>query len=327
MFKSVKSGQVTEDLLSKLGCVITVSQEKIPENGEDSYCHLVNESHAMVAVFDGCGGAGARQYPAFRNKTGAYMASRAASAATYKWFSELSAHNAVSCSEATELLKAFVQKNLSLCEEYGAARQSAKLRGSITKNFPTTAAVITAEIEKMGLRVNCYWAGDSRGYLLDANGLAQLSDDDLNVKDAFENLTADGILTNVISSSKDFKINQNSIFFEGQGIMLAATDGCFGYVSTPMEFENMLLAALMVSNSAAQWEKNLTDLFSLYAADDFTLCAIVCGFDTFDELKTHFKIRYDYLNENYISSLKKCSQEEKKKMWESYRPGYYRYIG
>ena len=66
--------------------------------------------------------------------------------------------------------------------------------GSLGKAFPTTASVITGKTNGNKVDVTCYWAGDSRCYMLDANGLHQLTADDLDGQDAMSNLSNDGVM-------------------------------------------------------------------------------------------------------------------------------------
>lgn len=109
--------------------------------------------------------------------------------------------------------------------------------GSMVRKFPTTLALAYAEKEEDAIKIHLLWAGDSRVYLLDEKGLAQLTRDDTDVEDAFENLTNDGPMNNVLSSDGNYGINYKSVLLSTPTIVFAATDGCFGYIPTPMEFE------------------------------------------------------------------------------------------
>ena len=56
--------------------------------GEDSFFCAQSDDSAIVAVFDGCGGLGARKYEAFQGHTGAYMASRTVAGAICDWYND-----------------------------------------------------------------------------------------------------------------------------------------------------------------------------------------------------------------------------------------------
>ena len=65
-----------------------VHGEKIPGKGEDSFLLSVNERAGLAAVFDGCGGSGARVYKDLGGKTGAYIAARVLSDTMCGWFED-----------------------------------------------------------------------------------------------------------------------------------------------------------------------------------------------------------------------------------------------
>ena len=69
-----------------MDCLFHVYKEKIPENGEDSYCYCIREDSLLLGVFDGCGGSGAKRYVNYCEKTGAYIGARAVAGAVKTWF-------------------------------------------------------------------------------------------------------------------------------------------------------------------------------------------------------------------------------------------------
>ncbi|MCD8220368.1 MAG: hypothetical protein LUC50_08670 [Ruminococcus sp.] len=86
--------------------------------------------------------------------------------------------------------------------------QQSGLRGSLSRTFPTTVSLIAVECSEdqadavASNRGSCYtnvvdvqfwWAGDSRGFILDENGLVQVAVDDIDTHkdDAFVNLCED----------------------------------------------------------------------------------------------------------------------------------------
>ena len=52
-------------------------------------------------------------------------------------------------------------------------------------------------------------------------------------------------------------INVKKIRIEHPCIIMAATDGCFGYLKSPMEFEKLLLDTLLAGESIVQWQNAL----------------------------------------------------------------------
>ena len=294
---------------------LEVFKEKIEQNGEDSYLYVFSPESGIAGVFDGCGGSGAKRYEKFRNKTGAYMSSRVTSGATRDWFLEKNTP------KTAATLKEKIKGYLAICKNVGGGNTSFK--GSMSKDYPTTAAVVVATMSDNRLEANCLWAGDSRCYLLDEDGLKQITEDDLGGIDAMENLTTDGVLTNVITASKDFEIHERAIALRKPGILFAATDGCFGYLSTPMEFEHLLLSALISSDSVNIWEEKISGILTEIAGDDYTMSGMAFGFGSFEKLRETMRNRYHGLLKNYTNNISERSYEEKVALWQKYRESYY----
>lgn len=73
------------------------------------------------------------------------------------------------------------------------------------------------------------WAGDSRGYVLSDMGLAQVTKDDIDDSvDALDNISNDGVLTNVVSADGNYILHSKQIKIKDKIIIFNATDGCFG---------------------------------------------------------------------------------------------------
>ena len=83
-------------LIDELDALFVMCSDAYEGEGEDSYCCSYDEDAALIGVFDGCGGLGARQYDKYDNHTGAYMASRLVSGAVYDWFQSLENQKAFS---------------------------------------------------------------------------------------------------------------------------------------------------------------------------------------------------------------------------------------
>ena len=309
---------VSGDILSRIDCQIKVYQEKIPDRGEDALLFSLNRRAAVVGAFDGCGGAGAKRYAKLQGKTGAYMASRAVCGTVNDWFSDCCAQNA---GFSAQSLEARIRENLALCDRMGA--ESSRFVSSMVKAFPTTAALAILSEQAGKIRVDCFWAGDSRVYLLNADGLAQLSVDDLLVTDAMENLYEDGAMTNVISHSKAFTLHHGSLIMDQPGIVLAATDGCFGYLPTPMAFEQLLVETLARSENIAQWEEAMHSAIGRVAGDDYALSAVALDFGSFNAMKGIFARRANYLRQFYPAESMQ-ERVDKNRLWAQYKPGYYR---
>ncbi len=309
--------------LSVVDCSIECCQENKPKNGEDSYVRALNVVAGIVGVCDGCGGSGSKKYTRYLGRTGAYMASRAVSAAAKDWFYDFCDAKCADEHPAKSLKTKIIQY-LSICRDEGG--EDSVLKGFMSKDFPTTASIIVTWKKTEALDVLCLWAGDSRCYMLSDEGLFQLTEDDLDVKDAMENLTADGVLTNVITTSKDFVIHSKHIEVNKPCILFAASDGCFGYYSTPMEFEYVLLDTLQRSSNIVEWEQLLKHSLVEVAGDDLSLYGYAYLYGSFKKLKGCFVQREKHLFDQYIRIIKDAPLETKKQLWQSYRHDYSRYL-
>lgn len=318
VFKTLDSGDKFLDLLSTH---FLICNDKIKGNGEDSGLEFYTCEAGIIGAFDGCGGLGAKICPAISDKTEAYLASRSVGAAAKQWFSSCAA---TGYKWNLKALKEQIVSNLELCQNQ-AGNSTLKLRGSMVRPFPSTIAIVTFKIIDEKLLTQHIWAGDSRTYVLDRNGLGQISVDDIQGEDAMSNLTRDGALTNVISVDGQFELHSAEFIPKHPCIILCATDGSFGYVSSPMEFEMMLLAALERAENVAQWQLLLNDEISSRSGDDQTIAVAAFGFDDFSELKSYYADRYRSISK-MVEKFESGDPDRKHRLWEVYKPNYYRYL-
>ncbi len=329
-----------KDMISLVDYCVSLTVEKKRDNGEDSETHSINSNAAFFGVFDGCGGAGSQACPKFHGKTEAYIASRVVAEAFQNWFES----SDVTTGWGTDALKNLVVNYLS--ESDNLVGEKSMLVGGIKKKFPTTAAAGICYPGKKTIEVDLYWAGDSRVYLLTPQGLAQLTEDDLGGIDAMENLTDDGVLTNMINLSKDFMIHTGHISMDCPGIIFAATDGCFGYLSTPMEFEYLLLETMLSSDCVSSdstgvseflmdqlseriqvgWQEKLGEVIGKIAGDDYTISGYAIGFGSFGKMKKAFIGRANAIYSQFISELNEKGYDEKFALWQEYKDNYHRLI-
>lgn len=311
-----------------LDCIISFCREKIPGHGEDSYCYSFCDTAGLLGVFDGCGGAGARTHSCYSDHTEAYMASRFCAGSFYDCFYRMfpGAYDPsrLSAEVFTPRTLERLTKNSPPKDENGF-----QIRGSSIRTLPTTAAVALIQQEKDGsMLVSAMWAGDSRVYILDADGLAQLTVDDTTVSDPMIGIYEDGILKNILCSDKPVKVHCKTVRMNKPFIVFSVTDGCFGYLSTPMEFEGLFLETLLETNCAADWEQALSDIIGSVAGDDHTLCMAAYGFGSYTAIQAAFANRLTYLKEKYlchVSNMPLEDRDSRYKLWESYRDNYMRY--
>ena len=318
-----------------MDAIFVVSSEAYKGEGEDSFCCSCSDGSAMIAVFDGCGRLGSRKYDNYEGHTGAFIASRLASGAVYDWF-----QNRIRTAftrndqkaddywkENYSVLKARIAEALFLGEIH--AGSTLKLRGSMVRDFPTTAAIALAEDGGDKVRLRIMWAGDSRIYFLVCGGLMPLSRDDTDSENAFEDLRNDPVQTNVLSSDGRFSLHTRAFSLAEPALIIAVTDGYFGYWNTPMEFEYFLLNTLEESASLEEWKKRLREEIQDVTGDDATLAAMAFCFGTFERMKTSYTDRHQIVEKNYIGPLADtvpCSEEKARTLWKEYRIGYGKFL-
>ncbi len=273
----------------------------------------------LLAVYDGMGGAGSAivRTPEGELKTGAYCAARLAKQTLEAHYARyvveavapIANGQAFAASLRDELSRAFAMR----AEE--TDREPSKIRSSLIRRLPTTLAAVAFDAPPPETSIageaggscqfHAFWAGDSRAYLLDpATGLHQLTRDDVKSRgDAFENLIEDSPLSNCISADQPFSIHCNSGSACAPFILLAATDGCFGFLSTPAHFEYLLLDTLFAASNLEEWNHLLTDRLRGVTGDDATLALRAIGWHGFGALKDAFSKRCALVYETYVREI------------------------
>lgn len=313
-------------MLGSLDFILKINVDARKGLGEDSWCYAVSQNAGLVAAFDGCGGSGARKHDFYSGHSEAFVASRLCAGALFDAFFDAVEQfgTATKAKDIIELFKKYGQNSFSAYRP--PIEQVSKIRSSMITTLPTTVASAVFKPCPKGLEAAAFWAGDSRVYVLSSSGLSQLSVDDSDDNDPFE---TDGMMTNTLNADRAFRININKQTFTVPVVLLAATDGCFAYYTTPMEFEGILLSSLLSASSAAEWERLLSEQIGMVAGDDYTLVMAVVGFGSFDRLKQSFASRYDHLRSRYltnIESLPLSDIDNRRRLWDDYKEEYIKYI-
>lgn len=271
-----------------------------------------------VGVCDGMGGAGAIKCTVNGlERAGAYFASREVSQIFAKFAEENNASIFASL-DANESLDKYGQMlhdkiQQGLNEFVTNNGIDFKIKGTFFKLLPTTLAGAVYRENRDNVDAVVFWVGDSRVYGLDpVVGLLQLSRDDLEGDaDAMENLMDDARMDNCISLTEEFKVHMNVVKLNKPTILFAATDGCFGYLPSPIHFEDLFYNAMnyVKGRDFDGMSQRLLEVFKMTASDDCTVSAKVFG-TVPTKIKEIYNFRRETLKEKYLGTLPKDFFEE-----------------
>jgi serine/threonine protein phosphatase PrpC len=321
---------------------------KVPDHGEDSDPILRDGPDlGLVAVFDGMGGAGGTVYETPEGRrTGAYLASRIARDVVERRMLDLLEPDwNLNGEAAAEDLRGSVQQALRERLEDLDAPPSG-LRSRLLRSLPTTMAVVALQRTQPGgstWACHLLWAGDSRAYVFEPAGARQLTTDDLrHPVDAMANLHQDSVVSNAMSADTDFHVNYRRIELRAPFLVACATDGCFGYMSTPMHFEHLVLSSLQHARTTTAWSASLQSEITDVTGDDAAMSMMGVG-ATLKEFQALFAPRVAELEEQFIAPLDEVTdavaQAEREleglrqrqlatttAIWSRYKVDYERYL-
>ena len=321
---------------------------KIADHGEDSD-PIVRDGPdlGLVGVFDGMGGAGGTVYETPDGpRTGAYLASRIArDVVEDRMLDMLEPDWNLNGRAAAEDLRRSVRQAL---EDRLAELKAppSRLRSKLLRALPTTMSVIALQRTDRGGSAwtgHVFGAGDSRTYVFTESGAHQLSTDDLRDSgDAMANLHHDSPVSNAISADTDFQVSYRRVALEAPFLVVCATDGCFGYLQTPMHFEHLVLKTLLGARSVEAWSRAVQADISAVTGDDAAMTVMGVGADL-EDFQSLFAPRLAELEESFIAPLDRLSlavqeaeraldaarkrhREETSALWGRYQPDFERHL-
>ena len=288
--------------------VFSFNVAKEVDNGEDAEPVIViKDNSCFISVCDGMGGAGSNIYSCDGiNRTGAYLSSRIINKCAEKYFTiKIENHSfELNINTTGDLKRSFINELQSELSKFKKDSES-KLKSKLLKQLPTTFSGLFIKSENESITVDSIWVGDSRSFIYTkSNGLQQLSKDDLKQDmDPFENLTKDSQLNNIISAEGDFQIRHKKFSFKEPCFFFSATDGCFAYFNTPMQFEYAVCDCISNSNNINEFKNNLEEKIKQVAGDDFSIAFIARGYKYFKEIKEDVEQNLHQLHLEYQNQL------------------------
>ena len=332
--------------------VLSISdmKEKKIGLGEDSDpIFLDNGSFVAIGVLDGMGGAGGAECVSDygESHTKAYVASRIIRDAIERALQQLS--TVPNSSDLIPLLEKTITNRYEEERSKYPPKSKGGLRSTLIKEYPTTLAMILVSINDDRYIIDSIWAGDSRNYIWNMNGLFQISKDDLKGNlDPLQNLREDAPMSNCLQADAPIKLNHKriSIPFGERFLIISATDGCFGYYPSPMDFEKSLLESLRNAESSEDWKDRLSKAFDFVTADDFSYSITAFNFARFKDLskfarkslkgnlQKYFLKRNEYENairkkqqlENKISEYEDELLSQINEIWPTYKQSYLKFM-
>ncbi|MFF4594738.1 serine/threonine protein phosphatase [Amycolatopsis sp. NPDC001319] len=306
---------------------VAVWTERIVGEGEDAdplvLYHRPSAS-GLLAVFDGVGGAGRAavgRTQSGQTRTQAWLASRRVRGLVEEWFTDNSAD------ASAEALAAHISVRLP-----AGVLQNQRMRGRLRRELPSTFAGLAFDLSPGEVAWQVLWAGDSRCYVAEPRvGLQQLSVDDTESGDALYLLLQDPPMTNMVHAGGRFTVNGWRGGARFPCILVTATDGFFGYVGTPAEFEYKLWETLLAAQDAMHWSVLLSEQVVSYTKDDASIAIVALGFEDFSALRASFRQRFDRLREEHAEPMRRATAsgraalvETRTRSWLTYRDDYER---
>jgi hypothetical protein len=323
---------------------------KVPGQGEDSD-PIVRDGRelGLVGVFDGMGGAGGTVYETPDGpRTGAYIASRVArDVAEERMLALLDPEWNLDGPAAARDLRRSVKG--ALADTLAALNApTSGLRSRLLRALPTTMALMALqrrEPRKGRWAGHVFWSGDSRVYVFTpATGAHQLTRDDLRDRgDALVNLRQDSVVSNAMSADTEFVVHHHQVELSAPFLAVAATDGCFGYLRTPIHFEHLVLGALRDSTDTQSWSRLVQQRIGAVTGDDAAMAVLGVGADH-AEFQKLFTDRTSDIEERCVTPLDGLESEVGRaeqaltearrrhaalqtSLWSAYKPEYERYLG
>ncbi|NLI21278.1 MAG: hypothetical protein GX418_07015 [Clostridiales bacterium] len=280
---------------------------------------------------DGCGGIVSRRYARLDNHTEAFAAARLAVSCVREWVSALDGRRlpaaAAEAAQCAGLLQAALRERFTAFhEQYHNENGSRVIMRGLQRTLPTTLCISLVDArDPKRLSSVFFWAGDSRGYVLTPDGLRQCTADHVVGRaDAMENLYRDSRLSNMVNADGDFVIDTFGLTLDKPCVVITATDGAFGYLPTPMEFELLLLSTLQAARDLESWQSRLQKALGGLASDDCTLALVCYGVDRFETLQACFAKRRAALQSTFVTPVRRRRQniDFARGLWADYRQGY-----
>ena len=136
--------------------------------------------------------------------------------------------------------------------------------------------------------------------------------------------TVTGPLSALISADAPVALSLRRLRVPKPCVLLVATDGAFGCLPTPMEFEMLLLNTLRASADWDGWERRLLNQLKKAAHDDATVLLAPLGFETIEDAREALAPRRALLQKRFITPVRRKRRDMAfaRGKWQEYRTAY-----
>lgn len=306
------------DIYSAAFPICNTVKTDITLNEDAVLMNTYKEEFFYMGLFDGCGEIGNKKYKRAGDHTGSWIASRLA---------------AKTCDEVIQT-DGKVDEGRLEAELYEAMKKAEErfseggVKAKDQVSLPASMALCKIYSGKNGLcETEIFWNGNARGYLLDSKGLSLLTKDDMaEEKDPLKIDYDTKTIENCVNADKKFTVNNKKIDVKEPSLIILSSVGGYGCFQTPMDFEGMILRALLESGERpSNFESNVTSYLLSNSKDDFSICVTAVGFDDFEGMKKYFVERYKDLASEYLIPEMEANKDILNDLFEKYCESYYRF--
>ena len=150
--------------------------------------------------------------------------------------------------------------------------------------------------------------GNFRSYILSRNGLIRLFPEELKeLKECSE------------QGMNEFFSRHRALSTGLPFIVFTAGEGSFAYFESEMDFEYMLLEALMDAKDEKALEQLLIERLGPISGENFSFSGAFYGFGSFKRAQSFFLGRIDFMLKKYIMNKEPVSSEVLETLWSQYK--------
>jgi hypothetical protein len=163
-------------------------------------------------------------------------------------------------------------------ERLRSAEEASRVKTRMRRKLPTTFAAGFFRQTQGTSRVRVMWSGDSRIYFASVGGFRRLTED--HVRAGHDGTTSpehDSPLTAYISEQVPNRVAVAEFQFAEPGLLIACSDGAYGYFTNPAQFEVSILSALIAGQSTKEQSEKLRQILTQVAQDDVSLAMVPLG--------------------------------------------------